>query len=150
MIPVIAMPNVRGGLFRAYMKRKYVTSLARAGARVRWIDMEDADKAVEQMLECDGLLLPGGGDVNPERYGQAILECCGKPDDLRDRAEVAMLDKPSMTAEDFSWYQRYAAGIFFFLGLGDVPALHASNFNFDETILEKGADFFEKLAENFQ
>ena len=65
-------------------------------------------------------------------------------------APVRMLDKPSMTAEDFSWYQRFAGGIFFFLGLGDVPALHASNFDFDEAVLTKGADFFEKLAEEFQ
>ena len=42
------------------------------------------------------------------------------------------------------------AQMFFFLGLGDTPALHANNFDFDETILLKGADFFEKLAENFQ
>ena len=54
-----------------------------------------------------------------------------------------------MTAEDFSWYQRYADGMFFFLGAGDTPELHASNFDFDETILTKGADFFEKLAEKF-
>ena len=65
-------------------------------------------------------------------------------------ADVAMLDKPSMTSEDFSWYQRYVGGAFFFLGLGDVPALHATNFNFDEAVLEKGADFFEKIAEDFQ
>ena len=65
-------------------------------------------------------------------------------------APVRKLDKPSMTAEDFSWYQRFAGGIFFFLGLGDVPALHSSNFDFDETILVKGADFFEALAEKFQ
>jgi len=29
-----------------------------------------------------------------------------------------------------------------------VPALHTDNFNFDESILVKGADFFEKLAES--
>ena len=63
---------------------------------------------------------------------------------------VKMLERPSMTAEDFSWYQRYAGGVFFFLGLGDVPALHASNFDFDESVLEKGAAFFEKLAEDFR
>jgi len=67
-----------------------------------------------------------------------------------DVATVKILDRPSMTAEDFSWYQRYAGGVFFFLGLGDVPALHSANFDFDDSILEKGADFFEKLAENFQ
>ena len=69
---------------------------------------------------------------------------------VQELAPVQLLDKPSMTAEDFSWYQRFAGGLFFFLGLGDVPALHSSNFDFDDSILEKGADFFEKLAENFQ
>ena len=75
------------------------------------------------------------------------------PDELFERAKQAVdfaeLEEPSMTSEDFSWYQRFIPGMFFFLGLGDTPALHANNFNFDESILEKGADFFEKLAENF-
>ena len=61
---------------------------------------------------------------------------------------VNRLDKPSMTAEDFSWYQRYVPGVFFFLGLGDVPALHSDVFDFDDTVLKKGADFFENLVEN--
>jgi len=76
------------------------------------------------------------------------------PADLARRVQAAApfrhLDEPSMTSEDFSWYQRYVPGMFFFLGLGDVPALHADTFNFDETILMKGADFFEALADNFQ
>ena len=76
------------------------------------------------------------------------------PADLFARARQAVafatLDTPSMTTEDFSWYQRYLPGMFFFLGLGDAPALHADTFDFDESILVKGADFFEKLAENFQ
>ena len=76
------------------------------------------------------------------------------PDDLYDRAAKTVsfdaLDAPFMTAEDFSWYQKYLPGMFFFLGLGDTPALHADTFDFDESILLKGADFFEKLAETFQ
>ena len=60
------------------------------------------------------------------------------------------LEAPSMITEDFSWYQRTLPGLFFFLGTGDTPALHADDFDFDEEILGKGADFFEKLAENFQ
>ena len=75
------------------------------------------------------------------------------PPELVDRvAEVlplSLLDEPSMTAEDFSEYQQVVPGVFFFLGLGDVPSLHADNFDFDETILEKGADCFEQLAERF-
>ena len=64
-------------------------------------------------------------------------------------APVEPLAEPCMTAEDFSWYQKHVPGMFFFLGLGDTPALHADTFDFDETILLKGADFFEKLAENY-
>ena len=75
------------------------------------------------------------------------------PEVLYDRAaqavDFAALAEPSMTSEDFSWYQKKIPGVFFFLGLGDTPALHADTFDFDETILVKGADFFEKLAENF-
>ena len=76
------------------------------------------------------------------------------PDSLYDRVKQAVdfaeLAEPSMTSEDFAWYQRYVPGMFFFLGLGDTPALHTDNFDFDETILVKGADFFERLAEKFQ
>ena len=65
-------------------------------------------------------------------------------------APVKLLEKPSMTSEDFSEYQQLVPGVFFFLGTGDTAVLHATTFNFDEEILLKGADFFEKLAENFQ
>ena len=65
-------------------------------------------------------------------------------------APFADLAEPTMTAEDFSFYQKRGDAMFFFLGLGDVPPLHSDKFHFDETILRKGADFFEKLAENFQ
>ena len=75
------------------------------------------------------------------------------PADLYARVREALsfreLAEPSMTTEDFSWYQQYLPGMFFFLGLGDTPALHADTFDFDETILLKGADFFEELAEKF-
>ena len=60
------------------------------------------------------------------------------------------LEAPSMTSEDFAFYQKELPGMFFFLGAGDGPALHADTFDFDETILMKGADFFENLAKNFQ
>ena len=75
------------------------------------------------------------------------------PEDLYDRVartvSFTALEAPFMTAEDFSWYQRYVPGMFFFLGLGDTPALHADTFDFDESILLKGADLFEDLAEHF-
>ena len=68
---------------------------------------------------------------------------------VRKAADFRQLDKPSMASEDFAEYQLRCGGVFFFLGIGDTPALHATTFNFDETILLKGADFFEQLAEKF-
>ena len=59
------------------------------------------------------------------------------------------LDEPSMITEDFAWYQKVLPGMFFFLGAGDTPALHADDFTFNEDILQKGADFFEELAKTF-
>ena len=80
----------------------------------------------------------------------AVLNPTDLYDRVRSAADFEELDAPSMTAEDFSWYQRHLPGMFFFLGLGDTPALHADDFDFDDSILVKGADFFEALAERFQ
>jgi len=75
------------------------------------------------------------------------------PGELYDRVRKLVpfqeLAEPSMTAEDFSWYQRSLPGLFFFLGVGDTPALHADTFDFDESVLASGADFFESLTEKY-
>ena len=75
------------------------------------------------------------------------------PKDLHDRVfsivPFEYLPEPSMTTEDFSWYQRFVPGMFFFLGLGENPALHSDNFDFDEAVLPLGADFFEKILEGW-
>lgn len=89
-------------------------------------------------------------DIHMSEGYPAVLNPAGLYDRVRECVDFVPLDAPSMTAEDFAWYQRCISGMFFFLGVGDTPALHADTFDFDETILVKGADFFEKLAENFQ
>ena len=73
------------------------------------------------------------------------------PEDLYDQVRAAgvsfsQLEKPVMISEDFSWYQRHLPGMFFFLGTGPSPALHADDFHFDEGVLETGAAFWKTLA----
>jgi hippurate hydrolase len=68
---------------------------------------------------------------------------------VMDIAPYRLLEEPSMTSEDFSFYQRKVPAMFFFLGLGDTPALHTAEFDFDETVLLKGVEFFEKIAEAY-
>ena len=57
-----------------------------------------------------------------------------------------LLDAPALAAEDFSFYQRTVPGVFFFLGVGNAPELHAPDFCFDdEAVLPKGVEFLKKL-----
>ena len=76
------------------------------------------------------------------------------PPELYDKvcslAPVQQLEAPFMISEDFSWYQRFIPGVFFFLGIGDAPALHADTFDFDEMVLLKGVEFYEALLQQFR
>lgn len=58
----------------------------------------------------------------------------------------ALLDAPVLASEDFSFYQKRVPGVFFFLGVGETPELHAPDFHFDdEAVLPKGLEFLKKL-----
>ncbi len=86
-------------------------------------------------------------------FSESYPAVMNDPDLVKRSYEAApfrWLDRPSMASEDFAQYQKRTGGVFFFLGTGDTAALHATTFNFNEEILLKGADYFERLAENFQ
>lgn len=89
--PLIAMPQWGNNLLRLYMKSKYVFSLHRAGAKILWIEMDDPQLA-EKVRTCDGLLMPGGDDIDPSRYGAERHEKCGVSSSLRDDAEWKLLE----------------------------------------------------------
>ena len=97
---VIAMPRMSTDPEPTVAQSKYIESLARAGAGMRWVELNDPEQAVQDALTCDGLLLPGGGDMDPKFYGQARIPACGEPNLLRDAAEPLLLraflaaDKP--------------------------------------------------------
>lgn len=97
---VIAMPRMSTDPEPTVAQSKYMESLARAGARMRWVELSGPEQAVQDALTCDGLLLPGGGDMDPKFYGQARIPACGEPNLLRDAAEPLLLraflaaDKP--------------------------------------------------------
>lgn len=79
---------------------RYIDSLSRAGAQFRWIDLDDPDEAVAEAMQYPGLLLPGGGDIEPTLYGEERDPACGVPNLLRDAAEPKLFhaflkaDKP--------------------------------------------------------
>ena len=69
MSVTIAMPRMSTDPELTTAQSKYVESLARAGAEVHWVELSDPDTAAAEALTCDGLLLPGGGDMDPAFYG---------------------------------------------------------------------------------
>lgn len=89
--PLIALPQWGNSPFKLYMKSRYAMSLYRAGAKILWIEMDDPELA-EKVRSCDGLLMPGGDDIDPSRYGAERHPRCGKSSALRDEAEWQLLD----------------------------------------------------------
>ena len=104
--------------------------------------MVSAGKTVERASGCTVSVSMNEGYptlVNPTKLYNKVKELV----DFRE------LGQPCLITEDFAWYQQSLPGMFFFLGVGETSVLSADDFNFDESVLEKGADFFQTLAESF-
>lgn len=68
----------------------YEESVRRGGGEPRVLDYR-AD-AVDQILAwCDGILLPGGVDVHPARYGESPHATVTEVDQARDEFEIALI-----------------------------------------------------------
>lgn len=68
----------------------YENALARAGANVRTLDPGDLDALDGELRELDGLLLVGGGDVDPALYG-GDPQRAKRVDRKRDAFETELL-----------------------------------------------------------
>jgi putative glutamine amidotransferase len=79
------------GSLRVGQNQTYIQALLTAGA-VPLLLPELTDRApLRAMYErVDGLLLPGGEDVDPVRYGEARHERCGSPTPDRDEMELTL------------------------------------------------------------
>lgn len=70
---------------------RYVECLARHGAEVTLFKYVDTSREAESIASSfDGLLLPGGVDIEPALYGMPLKSCCGETDDLRDGVELLL------------------------------------------------------------
>ncbi len=63
---------------------------------IKWVDLSqmDTEKALNTLSKCSGLMLTGGPDINPGRYGQGgDIDQCIDVNDTRDNLEFALIDK---------------------------------------------------------
>ena len=77
-----------------WMRPGYLDVLYACGAIPLVLPFDSDAVDVEQVLSiCDGLVLTGGPDVEPRRYGEETLPECGEIQTFRDELEFRLLDK---------------------------------------------------------
>ncbi len=74
------------GITRCSRLDDYVTSVERAGGRVRILEVSESPRALIGLL--DGLVLTGGGDVDPVLYGEDRHETIEDAEPGRDEFEI--------------------------------------------------------------
>lgn len=81
------------GVDRTGVNVGYVSCVAEAGGIPLVLSPAiGAGRAAEALDGCAGLLLSGGADIDPARYGAAPSPALGKVDPARDAFEFALLD----------------------------------------------------------
>lgn len=74
------------------MNQRYFLAATMVGAVPWMIPLLDDDlMTLREIYErLDGLLIPGGVDINPAEYGEAVRPECGNLDPARDRVELQL------------------------------------------------------------
>jgi putative glutamine amidotransferase len=74
------------------LNQSYVHAVARAGAAPLLIPLLAGETLLRALYDrIDGLLLPGGEDVDPNHYGESIHDRCGAISAIRDQVELALV-----------------------------------------------------------
>lgn len=71
--------------------RFYVDGIVAAGGLPVVLPSLHRSRAYEALDGLDGLLLTGGGDVDPARFGEVAVPECGPPDAARDAWELELV-----------------------------------------------------------
>lgn len=81
----------QGPLLRSSIVQMYAEAVMEAGGAVVGVPVGMDAEALESVYRSlDGLLLPGGDDVGPDRYGQAPHPSLGAVDPVRDELEISL------------------------------------------------------------
>ena len=73
------------------MNQRYYHAVAMAGAAPVLIPLlDDLDKLRAIYHRMDGILIPGGVDVDPNAFGESRRERLGRIDPARDRVEIQL------------------------------------------------------------
>lgn len=72
-------------------EQEYIEAVSRVGGLVRLLPAMAGIGAEDALVGINGLLLTGGGDVAPDRYGESRSPKCGGIDEVRDGCEIELV-----------------------------------------------------------
>ena len=90
--PLIAVTPMHDSKEERYvLKAAYMQMLEGLGAVPMIMPLTTDEAVLERFLDlCDGLVLSGGADIDPVRYGQIDEGLCGGISPLRDEVEITL------------------------------------------------------------
>ena len=89
-----SIDNIPAGLPQSWvMNQRYLLAASVVGAVPIMVPLydDDLDTLREIYDRLDGVLIPGGVDMNPTSYGEPKTELCGALDPSRDRVELQLV-----------------------------------------------------------
>ncbi|MDR2156267.1 MAG: amidohydrolase [Clostridiales Family XIII bacterium] len=144
---------LRFGVFQSGRANNVVSNHARLEGTLRTYGEDIRDFMWNRILQIAEDLMQTSGcriDISHSEPYPAVIN----DDVLFDGAKTVLEgagyrflepEKPLMVSEDFSWYQRYAPGLFLHLGTGVDTPLHSNNYRIDEETLLTGVNIFKLL-----
>ncbi len=93
--PVIGItPGYSSDKDRLYIGKGYIDGINMAGGLAVLMPLSEDEEIIGRLLEtCQGVLLPGGADIDAFHYGEANLKANGEISPHRDRMELAVARK---------------------------------------------------------
>ena len=149
--PQNEMRVLRFGRMVSGTVRNAVSSRTELEGTVRVFSMETFERLARRVREIAADLEREYGCRITVRFSEGYPPVTNDPALLRGveehlgRGYVSRLERPELAVDDFSFYQLHVPGVYAFLGLGNTPALHANNFDFDERVLSAGVRYYENL-----
>ena len=129
------------GTIRCFSPKVFDTVKARIDAIVRGLELAYACK-IDVLYKASYPPV-----INPDGLYALV--------DARFLADEKTVIEPMMFAEDFSFYQAKVPAFFAMLGarnetLDHIYPLHHGHFNFEESVLEVGLDYYQRILEHLE
>lgn len=91
---IAIVSNIYDATDRMGINSDYIYSIVNAGAHPIIFSLIDDEDYMEAILESvDGIVIPGGVDIDPLIYGEEPLELQGSIDPIRDIFDLKIIDK---------------------------------------------------------